>query len=283
MRLPFRTLVLGGGGSKGILHIGALIELSKYQRLEFPNGVYGSSIGSVVATYVAFGLSMENAPNLIKKHLSFQSILPTFDFASVTTAFSTKGVGTMESFEKHIIALFDEAGVDIRTKTISDASMPLYIVASNLTDGIPSLFSDKVPVLDALKASCCIPGAFRPYKLYGKAYVDGDLLLPSIANIIDNIDDDTLIFVLPKRRRHILTPRRIETMSPVDYISEIHTLKMRVGQMVARTPQTLMLRYPGLESSSDLSDMNTSDILLSAGRQLRMFLGAKHLDQECSE
>jgi len=221
---------------------------------------------------------MENAPNLIQKHLSFQSILPTFDFASVASAFSTKGVGTMDLFEKQILSLFDEAGLDIRTKTISEATMPLYIVASNLTDGVPSVFSNKVPVLDALKASCCIPGAFRPYELYGKAYIDGDILLPSIANLIKPVEEDTLIFILPKRRRHTLTPRRIESMSPVDYISEIHTLKMRVGQMVSNTPQTVFLRYPDLDSSSDLSQFNVPDILLSAGLQVNRFLGSEHLD-----
>ena len=278
MQLPFRKLVLSGGGSKGVLHVGALLELSKHQPLVFPKGVYGSSIGSVVATYVAFGLSMENAPNLIEKHLSFKAIMPTFDFASVATAFSTKGVGTMDLFEKQILALFDEAGLDIRAKMISDASMPLYIVASNLTDGVPSVFSNKVPILDALKASCCIPGAFRPYELYGKAYIDGDIMLPSIANLMKPVEDDTLIFILPKRRRHILTPRRIESMSPVDYISEIHTLKMRVGQMVSNTPQTVFLRYPELDSNSDLSQFNIPDILLSAGLEVDRFLRSEHLD-----
>ena len=275
MRLPVRTLVLSGGGVKGILHIGALLELSKHQPLVFPKGVYGSSIGSVVATYVAFGLPIERAPDLIRKYLSFRAVLPSIDVSSVTNAFSTKGVGTMDSFERQILALFDDAGLDIRTKTITDAGMPLYIVASNLTDGVPTLFSNRVPVLDAMKASCCIPGAFRPYELYGKAYVDGDLLLPSITNILPSVDTDTLILILPKRRQCILTPRRIESMSPLEYVAELHTLQMRVGQMVARTDQTLLLRYPKLESSSDLALMDMEDILLSAGRQLCVFLGAE--------
>lgn len=278
MRMPFRELVLGGGGSKGVLHVGALLELSKHQPLVFPKGVYGSSIGSIVATYVAFGLPMENAPNLIQKHLSFQAIMPALDIASVASAFSTKGVGTMDLFEKQILAMFDEAGLDIREKVIADANMPLYIVASNLTDGVPSVFSNKIPILGALKASCCIPGAFRPYEMYGKAYIDGDILLPSITNILKTVDDDTLIFILPGRRRHILTPRRIESMSPVDYIREIHTLKVRVDQTVARTPQTLFLRYPELDSTSELSQFNVPDILLSAGLQFDRFFRSEHLD-----
>jgi len=278
MRLPFRKLVLSGGGSKGVLHIGALIELSKHQPLVFPKGVYGSSIGSVVATYVAFGLSITQAPSLIQKHLSFQAILPAIDVASVSNAFSTKGIGTMDLFEKQIVTLFDEAGLDVRTSMISDASMPLYIVASNLTDGVPSIFSDNVRLLDALKASCCIPGVFRPYDFYGKAYIDGDFLLPSITNIVPEIDEDTLILILPKRRHCVLTPRRIENISPVDYLRELHTMRMRVGQMTANTSQTLQLSYPKLESTSDLSEFDVEDVLLSAGSKLRVFLSTERLD-----
>lgn len=283
MRLPFRKLVLGGGGAKGILHVGALLELAKHQPLDFQKGVYGSSVGSVVATYVAFGLPIEKAPSLIQKYLSFQSILPTFDFMSVTNAFSSKGVGTMDQFEKQILGLFDEAGVDLRTKMIGETSMPLYIVASNLTDGTPTLFSGKVPILDALKASCCIPGAFRPYELYGKAYIDGDILLPSISSILPSIDADTLILVLPKRRRYTLTPRQIETMSPIDYITEIHTLRVRVGHTLSKNDQTIMLRYSKLESSSDLEDFDSEDVLRSAGGQLLGFLSSKIGNEEGSE
>ena len=275
MSAPFRKLVLGGGGVKGILHVGALLELSRHQPLSFPKGVYGCSIGSIVATYVAFGLPIEDAPKLIHKYLSFQAILPPIDFASVKAAFSTKGIGEMDAFEKQLLSLFDEVGLDIRNIPISDSKMPLFIVASNITDGIPSIFSNKIMLLDALKASCCMPGVFRPYELYGKAYIDGDTLLPSIANILKTVDPDTLILVLPKPRRCILTPRRIESISPFDYISEIHTLKMRVGQMVSNNEQTVMLRYPKLESSSDLSQMDVEDILTTAGRQLRGFLSSK--------
>lgn len=280
MRLPFRTLVLGGGGVKGILHVGALLELAKHQPLYFQEGVYGSSIGSVVATYIAFKLPIERAQALIQKYLSFQAILPTFDFMSVTNAFATKGVGTMDQFEKQVLSLFDDAGIDMREKTLSEASMPLYVVASNLTDGTPTVFSKKIRVLDALKASCCVPGAFRPYELYGKAYIDGDILLPSITSILPSVDPETLILVLPKRRQCKLTPRQIETMSPIDYIREIHTLKVRVGHIVCKNDQTLMLRYPKLESSSDLAEFDVEDVLRSAGGQLNRFLFSERADQE---
>jgi len=76
MSLPFRALGLGGGGVKGILHIGALLELSKKQELVFPDGVYGISVGSVIGTYIAFGLPVneESLPDL-KKQLKIQNFV----------------------------------------------------------------------------------------------------------------------------------------------------------------------------------------------------------------
>ena len=164
----FRKLALGGGGVKGILHIGALQELSKHQPLEFPDGIYGSSIGSVIATYVAFGLPFEKSLELTRKYLGMSKILPDASIQEVTNVFSNKGIFSMNIFEQAIVNMFAEVGLDIRSKVIGDAKMPLFIVASNITRGVPTIFTNQVPVLDALKCSCCLPGLFHPQELYGQ-------------------------------------------------------------------------------------------------------------------
>ena len=53
----FSILALGGGGLKGYLEIGAIEELEEhYGKLHetFHEGVYGCSIGSIIATCIAF-------------------------------------------------------------------------------------------------------------------------------------------------------------------------------------------------------------------------------------
>jgi predicted acylesterase/phospholipase RssA len=70
MSLPFRALGLGGGGMKGILHIGALLELEKHQPLKFPDGVYGCSVGSIIAAFIAFELPIKNIIPFVRKNLS---------------------------------------------------------------------------------------------------------------------------------------------------------------------------------------------------------------------
>lgn len=276
MSLPFRTLGLGGGGVKGVLQIGALRELSKHQPLVFPSGIYGCSVGSILATYVAFGLPIHNTS--LVKYLSIDAILPTFNLQTMTTAFSSKGMYTMDKFESNIIAMFDDAGVDIRGKTLGDASMPLYIVASNITKGTPTVFSGNVPVLHALKASCCIPGLFRPYALYNQLYVDGDTFVPNVASVMPStLNDTALVLILSKHKGRSLTPEMLEDMSPLEYTTELYNMGRRIFQDAPRFSNTLALAYPELYSHSDLSDMDISDIFARSGRQLEGFLRSKCL------
>jgi hypothetical protein len=51
---PFKKIILGGGAAKGILHFGALQELSKHQELYFPGGVYGTFLLSKKLSKVSF-------------------------------------------------------------------------------------------------------------------------------------------------------------------------------------------------------------------------------------
>jgi predicted acylesterase/phospholipase RssA len=184
MSLPFRKLGLGGGGVKGILHVGALRELAKHQPLEFPEGIYGCSIGSIMATYLSFGLPVDDKLiELTKKHLSTDKIIPNLSFKNITSGISEKGMFTMDLFKENLYELFNECGLDIKTKKISDAKMPLYIIASNITKGIPTIFTGDVFIVDALCCSCCMPGIFRPQEMYDQLYIDGDLFVPNIGSL----------------------------------------------------------------------------------------------------
>ena len=281
MSIAFRKLALGGGGMKGILHIGALQQLSKYQSLSFPDGVYGCSIGSIIATYVAFGLPMENIKPLVQKYLNMDNVIPKSSFSDMVRVFSTKGMYSMDLFEQQIISLFEDVGVDIRTKTLSDAKMPLFIVSSNITKGTPTIFSGKVSVIMALKCSCCIPGVFRPQELYGSLYVDADLFTPCIASIVSH-DISTLVLSLEKQRGEPITSKNVDTISPVDYVYQMYLMMMIRFYKAQKVENMVSLYYPGLLSSSNIKDFELDVILQSAGNQLERFL-AKRVDQRFPE
>lgn len=267
----FRKLALGGGGMKGILHIGALQQLQKRQALIFPDGVYGCSIGSIIATYIAFGLPIENIKHLVQKYLDMDNVIPKSSFSDMLKAFSTKGMYSMDLFEQTVTNMFADAGLDIRDKKISDAKMPLYIISSNITKGVPTVFSGNVHLLSALKCSCCIPGVFRPQDLYGSLYVDGDLFTPCIASLT-SITKDTLILSLVKQKGDPITSKNVDKLSPVDYVYQLYLMMMIRFYKSQQVENMVSLYYPGLRSNSNIKDLDIDKILKSAEGQLDAFL-----------
>lgn len=271
MSLLFRKLALGGGGVKGILHIGALQELSKHQPLYFPDGVYGTSIGSIVATYVAFELPLNDILPLIQKYLVYEKIVPKPDMSHITNCFSAKGMFNMDLFEKTLKEMFLEVGLNIEGKTLNDAKMPLYIISSNITKRIPSVISGNVPLITALKCSCCLPAVFRPQELYGCLYIDGDLFSPCISNVVD-IDNSTLVLSLLKQNGDAMTPKNIDKVSPFDYVGNLYLMVMTEFYKAQQKPGILHLKYPGLYSTSKIEDLDLNAIFKYSAESLNGFL-----------
>lgn len=276
MSIPFRKLGLGGGGLKGILHIGALRELKKHQPLEFPDGIYGCSVGSVIATYVSFRLPVDERMIEMSRKLSMERFTPKLSFNDVSSAFSQKGVFSMETFEQTLIEMFLEFDINLKDMKIGDAPQPLYIIASNITRGVPTVFTKDVPILDALKCSCCIPGIFKPQVLYNQLYIDGGVFVPCISWI----QPDALVFSLTKQKVNRMTPQNITEVSPLDFMRDIYAMAVNNFMEQRITNLTVSLSYPKLSSDSDLSEFNVDDILLKSGESLRRFLVTKSLLQE---
>ena len=275
--LPFKKLALGAGGIKGILHLGALRELSKYQPLSFPDGIYGCSIGSIIATYVSFNLPIDDKViDLTKKYLSMDRVVPKLTFQQLTGALASKGVFDMNQFETVISEFFCEVGIDIRSKKIGDADMPLYIVASNITKGVPTIFSKDVPIMDALKCSCAIPGVFKPQELYGQLYIDGGVFVPCL----NSIAPDSLNLSLVKQRRVRITPKTVDSISPLTFMSDVYAMAINQMLINTKTETTVDLEYPDLHSDSDLEDFNVEDIVNNGSKQLHSFLTSKSLLKE---
>ena len=270
-----RKLGLGGGGAKGILQIGALIELSKHQALDFPDGIYGSSVGSIIASCVAFKIPIETILEFVKTYSSIQKLIPSkFEVQNISKLFTSKGFYNMNVFNTRMIELFNSANIDIQNKKLKDAEMPLYIVSSNITKGVPTVFSGDVSVLDALRCSCCIPFLFHPQQVGDNLYVDGNILTPNLTSICSS---DTIIMNLYKYRKHSIMPSQLESLSALDYARELYNIITLHTQKAQSSHNTVSLYYPNLHSDSDLSEFNIEDILADSGNQFGRFLGSKVL------
>ena len=269
---------MGGGGTKGILHVGVLLELQNYQPLIFPGGVYGVSVGSIIATYVAFGLPINRESiGKLKQMFCPSFFIDEIDFPKLAQAFSSKGLFGTEKLCHSLDSVFSQHGIDITTTKLSDAKMPLYILASNLTKAKPTIFSGDILLIDALRCSCAIPGVFKPQILYDQVYIDGDIFCPSVDYFVPDLDNAICLSLKTKIVVNEFTPDKIEEMSPVKYIHDIYSLMTENFHTQTRTDRTVRLSYPKLTSMSDLKNFDVDDIFKACASFLRSFLWSKNL------
>jgi NTE family protein len=163
---PF-TLILSGGGLKGLAHIGVLRALD--ERGLVPSLVVGSSIGSLIGAAWAAGVplrQMEARARQVRRRDIFQVARADVAFRRLMAP----ALYRPEPLELLVRSLVGDI-------TFRDLSRRLLINTADLHSGIqvmwglPGLLDAKVA--DAVVASCALPGIFPPRVINGRAYVDG--------------------------------------------------------------------------------------------------------------
>jgi predicted acylesterase/phospholipase RssA len=176
---------MGGGGTRGGLHIGALRAIQEIQGdLEFPDGIYGASVGGILATAVAFRVDLATLRSVYDKYFTLSSFLPDATVDHVLTTFERRGLFQIDPLINLVLKVFDECGIDLRGKRICDAPQKLFLIASNMTTGVTTLLTGKVPILDAIRCTTAIPLVFEPQVLYGQVYLDPGVHLRCIRTVV---------------------------------------------------------------------------------------------------
>jgi NTE family protein len=172
------ALALGSGGARGYAHIGVIQAL--HERGYEVTGIAGSSMGAVVGGLQAAGRIDEFAE--WAKSLNQRSILRLLD-PSITAA------GVLRA-EKILDAVRDILGpVDIE-----DLPIPFTAVATDLLSG-KSVWFQRGPLDDAIRASIAIPGVIAPHEIQGRLLADGGILDPLPMAPISAINADVTIAV----------------------------------------------------------------------------------------
>ncbi len=169
-------LVLGGGGAKGLAHIGVLKFLEeKNIHVDY---VSGTSIGAVIGTLHCLGYKASEIESLVKK-TKFKSL---FDIGA-----PRKGLIKGDKIESYFRELFEE-------KKFSDLKKPLFVVACDLNNFQEVVFN-KGDLARAVRASISIPGIFMPVINKDRVLVDGGVLDNLPVQIMENQGADTIIAV----------------------------------------------------------------------------------------
>lgn len=166
------TLVLGGGGMKGLAHIGVLAALE--QRGWQPARIIGNSVGALVAAAWLSGLTareLEEMALQLQRRDLFRVAHRNMALKRMRSPALYHGE-PLEHFARGLLGdvTFDELRCQLLVNTVDlDAGMQVFWG----TDG----FRD-VPVVEAVIASCALPGYLPPREIRGRFYVDG----ASVAN-----------------------------------------------------------------------------------------------------
>ena len=125
---------------------------------------------------------------------------------------------SMDMLEETLLAGFDRFGIDIRNKVIADAPQKLWIVAANLTQKKTMLLTGQVPLLAAIKASCCIPGVYQPQVLFNNVYLDGGVKCDCIVSVVPK---ETLVFHIGYAQGPLL-PSALEGMEIGEFFNNVY-------------------------------------------------------------
>jgi NTE family protein len=183
-------LALGGGGARGLAHIGVLMVL---EREGIPiDLIVGTSIGALVGGAYASGIS----PDELRKRMNAYLNSPEFQSSAMKAFESAHAKGALGLTEKiqttlrntfYLIQAMFKPGIlpneDFQTTInyfipdiqIEETRIPFRAVATDLVSGEEITFS-KGPLRQAVMASCAVPGAIAPLKEGERLLSDGGII-----------------------------------------------------------------------------------------------------------
>lgn len=233
-------LALGGGGARGLAHIGVIRAL---ERENVPVDILvGTSIGALVGGAYASGMSPDEMENRVDEYLKspiFEtSAIKAFDQAhnqenlDLTTriqsylknrffliqAMFRPGILSNEDFQ----ATIDFFVPDIR---IEETRLPFRAVATDLVSGELIVFS-RGSLRQAVMASCAVPGAVMPLKEGEKLLSDGGIicLIPSSVARMEGAD----VVIAVAVDRDVCADEELRTVVGIYHrVSEIMSSRLR--------------------------------------------------------
>jgi NTE family protein len=155
-------LALGGGGARGLAHIGALAALEEGGiPIDY---VTGTSMGAMVGAAYCAGIEipelLDIAANTGWHHIS-------------TPTWPHQGLLSFEKMEEWIISIIGD--VDLR-----DLPIPFAVTATDIETGEQVMLCEG-PVAKVVRVSCSVPGLVEPVPYNGRLLCDG--------GVSDNLPD----------------------------------------------------------------------------------------------
>ncbi len=175
-------MALGGGGARGIAHLGAWKVLDEHG-IE-PDIVAGTSFGSLIGAFYCAGYTWEETLDRFV-NAKWRKILDVSLKGGLM-----RGEAFGKALSEHLPATFEEL------------EKPLVTICTHIESGKRTAFTSG-DLIKAVRASCCFPGIFDPVEINGEYYIDGV--------IVDNVPVSAL------RENKAGRSIAVSVNSPLDY------------------------------------------------------------------
>lgn len=255
-------IALGGGGARGIAHLGVLYTLQQYG---IPiDMISGTSIGAIVAALYAYkgdskeisrlffeaqespeykALQLERIARNARKVSRFENVKGSF-----INYVLQKRMGFLKASltEKFLVKLFG----DIR---FSDLKLPLALIAGNISQAKGVAFRGG-DLIKAVQASMSLPMWMEPVEIDGDLYVDGIAHDVVPTQILREMGADIVIAVdislrdKPKKIRHALD---VDNIANAMSINRSIDLSLEFADIVIK-PDTYGLMWYDFDQSAKL-------------------------------
>lgn len=189
VRRPRIVLVLGGGGMRGMAHIGVLKAMHRLG-IHY-DAVVGTSIGALVGAMAAGRYSIERMEQLIQdieKGDYFQLNFLKFLMKGARAPSMYRG----ERFRERLAEILPAQGFD-------ELPVPFFCNAVRLETGGAVFWGSPgfrhIPLIDAVYSSCALPGIFEPFSDGEFHYMDGGIVDPVALRFARTLAPDVIIAV----------------------------------------------------------------------------------------
>jgi NTE family protein len=164
------ALVLGGGGLKGFAHIGVFRAL-KELGIE-PTVVAGTSIGALIAAAYARGMPVQEMTDRARA-LKRRDLFRINRMGMLLERQHSPAIYLEEPLRQVVESVVTEKRFDQLKRTLLVNTVDIER-GSQVVWGLPGLRD--VSVVDAVYASCALPGFYPPGKIDGRFCVDGGVM-----------------------------------------------------------------------------------------------------------
>lgn len=229
-------LVLGGGGAKGLAHVGVLKVLAESNlSIEM---ICGCSMGGIIGGLFASGIPVNELDNIASRLSSIRELIKLIDRTP-----SRKGLMVGKKVRNYLTQFI---APDSR---LENTKIPLIVNAVDLITGMEIEMREGI-LIDCIMASAAVPGIFPAVEMGPYKLVDGGLLDDLPVRLIRNKPVDVVVAIDVHANDDGPIPDQAQHFLPVplpEFINDLYRAEMIMTSTLTRlnlekAPPDLLIR-----------------------------------------